>query len=145
MDVERGEAALPRQVRIPDEDPRFIAGPAEPSDLVISIRRPTADGEIVVSLDGELDLNAADRVRVALTDAVRTAGCRSLRVDLAAVPFVDSIGLGALVAGCREAGVADITFTMTNAQPPVRRVLDVTSLAGPLGLVSAAVPPAPSQ
>jgi anti-anti-sigma factor len=136
-----GGADLPESVRIPGEDPRFLAGPAEPCNLVISIRRPTSDGEIVVSLDGELDIHAADRVRLALTGAVRTAGCRHLRVDLAAVPFVDSIGLGTLVAGCRAAKVADVAFTMTNAQPQVRRVLEVTDLAGPLGLAPAVVRP----
>jgi anti-anti-sigma factor len=141
VNSEPGEADLTRPVRIPGEDPRFLTGPAEPSDLVISIRRPTADGEIVVSLDGEVDLNGADRVRVALTGAVRTAGCRRLRVDLAAVPFMDSIGLGALVAGCQGARAAGLAFTMTGAQPQVRRVLEVTKLADPLGLAPAAPPP----
>ncbi|MGC9667706.1 STAS domain-containing protein [Planosporangium sp. 12N6] len=134
MDAEGDEADLSQPVRIPGEDPRFLAGPAEPSDLVISTRRLTADGEIVVSLDGDLDIDAADRVRLVLVGAARTAGCRRLRVDLAEVSFIDSVGLGALVAGCRAATAAGVTFTMTNAQPPVRRVLEVTRLAGPLGL-----------
>jgi anti-sigma B factor antagonist len=141
VNAERGEADLPQPVQIPGEDPRFLTGPAEPSDLVISLQRATDNGEIVVSLDGELDLNGADRVRVALTDAARTTGCRRVRVDLAAVPFIDSIGLGALVAGCKAALAAGVTFTMTNAQPPVRRALDVTKLAGPLGLAPATPPP----
>ncbi|GAA1799676.1 STAS domain-containing protein [Planosporangium flavigriseum] len=135
------EAGLPESVRIPDEDPRLVTGPPEPSSLVISIPRPTADGEVVVSLDGELDIDAAARVRLALIGAARAAGCRLLRVDLNAVPFADSVGLGALTAGCRAAIAAGVTFTMINAQPQVRRVLEVTGLAGPLGLVPATVRP----
>jgi anti-sigma B factor antagonist len=141
VNAKPGDAGLPESVRIPGENPLFLTGPAEPCDMVISIRRPTAEGEVVISLDGELDLDAADRVRLALTGAVRTAGCRRLRVDLTAVPFVDSIGLGALVAGCRAAVAANVTFTMTSAQPHVRRVLEVTDLARPLGLAPAIVGP----
>jgi anti-sigma B factor antagonist len=141
MNAERGEPVLPHSVHIPGEDPRLLVGPAEPTDLVISIHRATADGEIVVSLDGEVDMHAAERVRFALTGAARTPGCHHLRVDLTAVPFIDSTGLGALVNGCKAAIAVGATFSLTNAQPVVRRSLEVTNLAGPLGLSPTTVRP----
>lgn len=122
---------IPLPIVIPGEHP---TEPLGASDLVISIFRMTPDGETRISLDGELDIDAAPRVRTAVTGAARARDCRRVVIDLAAVSFVDSTGLGALVAGLSVARGRGIALILANPQPPVRRVLDITGLSGPFGL-----------
>jgi anti-anti-sigma factor len=126
------DAALAGRIDLPGEDPAYVNGPPQPSDLVIAIRPPDAHGRGVVALRGDLDVNAAGRVRVALAGSVHVTGCRALWVDLGDVEFVDSVGLGALVAGYHAARTVGVGFALASAQPPVRRALEVTGLAGPL-------------
>ena len=61
------------------------------------------DGVHVVSVAGELDLSAASAFREALTQAT-SPGAR-LVVDLSAAPFVDSVGVGAILRARRRLGV----------------------------------------
>ena len=66
-----------------------------------------ADGTVVVEIRGEIDVANADRVRQVLLNASRQQPVR-LVVDLLHATFIDSTGIGALVAGChaaRELGV----------------------------------------
>jgi anti-anti-sigma factor len=124
----------PARVVIPGEDPALVAGPAGHSELVICLRPVTPAGEAVVTLDGDLDLHAAERVRIALTAAARARGCRLVRVDLAKVRVVDSVGLGALVAGCHAAHAAGAGFVVVDPRPAVRRAFEVTDLVVTLGV-----------
>ncbi|WP_210493509.1 STAS domain-containing protein [Patulibacter sp. SYSU D01012] len=55
----------------------------------------------VVRLTGRLDLVSAAALRAVVRDAVDD-GRTGLVVDLAAVPFVDSSGLGALIGGLKS-------------------------------------------
>ncbi len=55
---------------------------------------------VVLALDGRLDLVSAQTLRTAVTETL-TAGARHVVVDLADVAFLDSSGLGAMVAGLK--------------------------------------------
>jgi anti-anti-sigma factor len=50
-------------------------------------------------------------------------------VDLAGVEFVDSAGLGALLASHERAKDAGIEMKLANPSDPVRRILDITGTA----------------
>jgi anti-anti-sigma factor len=132
--MELGDPDIPEPIVIPDEDPALITLPAEASDIVIRIRPVDRDGRVVVALDGELDLHAARRVEVALSDAVRSRGCRLVQVNLDDVSYIDSIGLGVLVTARRMALSRDVLFLVVNPQPYVRRILHVTGLERAMGL-----------
>ncbi len=54
--------------------------------------------------------------------------CRTLQVDLSAVTFLDSSGVGALV-GLRNAALnKGGSLVLVSPQPPVRRVLELTTM-----------------
>ena len=57
------------------------------------------DGYIVCRPAGELDAFSVHQFRQGLADV---ASSRRLVIDLSAVPFVDSAGLGALIGGIRR-------------------------------------------
>lgn len=81
----------------------------------------------IVDVKGEVDLYTAPKLKDRLVDII-TGGRNRIVVNLEAVEFLDSSGLGALISGlkrCREAGG---TLALTNASAPVRKVLAITGL-----------------
>ena len=84
-------------------------------------------GTITVALHGEVDVTTVDQVRVALADAI-AARPAAVVVDLAALSFIDSTGLGALIFGfqrCRDEGIA---FRLTSPTRGVRQVLVLSGI-----------------
>ncbi len=84
-------------------------------------------GRTSVLLSGEIDVAVAaafrDRVRDALVD-----GHVDVVVDLSAVTFMDSSGLGSLIAAMRQTRVYRGSFAVRDPSPPVRRLLAVTAM-----------------
>jgi anti-anti-sigma factor len=71
----------------------------------------SADGTVVVDIRGEVDVRSTERLRQTLVD---TAGLRPHRivVDLLHVTFIDSTGVGALMAGRYAARTTGIAYTV---------------------------------
>lgn len=97
-----------------------------------SIRR---DGDVCsVVLSGELDLGLGDTLTDLLAEQIRWPGTAVVRVDLAAVTFLDSWAIGVLVRSRQAAAADGCRFFVSNPHGHVRRVLDV---AGVLPTLSA--------
>lgn len=105
-----------------------------PKDALVSYLPVDADGLLVATLDGELDLDCADKVRDSLAEAARSPGCRFLQVDVSRLAFIDSYALGALVSARNLATAAGVALTLTNPSAPVRKAIEVTGLAEVFGL-----------
>ncbi len=74
---------------------------------------------------GAANANAfRDWVREALTESYR-----SIEIDLAETMFLDSCGLGALVALHKTACSRQGKLRLVNPQPPVQQILDLTRLS----------------
>jgi len=94
----------------------------------MEIEKSDLDGGItVLRLDGRLNLVSAPRLKTAIDQAVE-GGRPRVVVDLGAVVFMDSSGLGALIAGLKKArqGSGDLRITGVNQQ--VATVLQLTNL-----------------
>lgn len=94
-------------------------------DLQVDVSGPVETPLVVV--EGELDVATSPRFRRRLDDAV-DAGARDVRVDLSSVGFMDSSGLGALMAVHHRLRDCDGRITITGAAPPVRKILEITAL-----------------
>lgn len=103
-------------------------------DRVELTQEPGSGGAVRLVVVGEIDMSNAAQVRDAGTAAVTAADVSGLDVDLSAVTFLDSTGLGALVA-VRTAG-ADLSraVRITAASPRVRQVIEVCGLSSEFGL-----------
>jgi len=103
----------------------------------VDVKRDGLTCNLVVS--GEVDLqnseNLASIGRMAL-DAVN--GNELLVIDLAAVPFIDTTGLGALVVINNAARVNGQEVRLRGMQPLVKSVLEVGGLASAFHLDDAA-------
>jgi anti-sigma B factor antagonist len=85
------------------------------------------DGVSVLRLDGRLNMVSAAQLKKAITDSVDGDGARIV-VDLAAVSFMDSSGLGALIAGLKKARQEGGDLRITGVTQQVATVLALTNL-----------------
>ncbi|GAA2880291.1 hypothetical protein Acy02nite_27180 [Actinoplanes cyaneus] len=102
-------------------------------EAVITTRRQ-ADGATVVEVRGSLDSATVTSLREALLETLQRDRPTVLIVDLTYVTFMDSVGIGALVAGQRAARDIGCGFQLRNPSEFVHRQLRVTGLTELLGL-----------
>lgn len=84
-------------------------------------------GRTVLSCTGEIDLMSAAEFRTVLGSEI-VEGRVHLVIDLLGVTFVDSSGLGVLVAARRKARAFKGSLCLVVDHPAVLRVLHVTAL-----------------
>ena len=90
-------------------------------NLSLDVRR---DGDsITVLAEGEIDKATAPILRDCLTELQG-----DVVLDLAALEFLDSTGLGVLIRANRTLEQTGGTLRVRAPQPQVRRVLDITGL-----------------
>ena len=89
--------------------------------------RTGADGVVVITPHGRLNMAAAPAIREQLHAFVR-AGHARLVVDLAAVDTIDSSGLGALISGLKAARQSGGDLRITSPGTQVTAVLELTNL-----------------
>ncbi|MEU1202073.1 STAS domain-containing protein [Streptomyces sp. NPDC005813] len=100
--------------------------PAEPAPVSIDVTLPR-EGIALVTVEGDLDVETAPELRHHLSGQVR-AGRRHLLIDLAAVPFMDSSGINAILKALEETRLAGGSIRLVSPAPAVRRVLDLTGV-----------------
>ena len=109
-------------------------------EAVMTTRRQS-DGVLVVDVRGTLDAATVDALREALLSTLHAQRPATMIVDLTFVTFMDSMGIGALVAGYNAAREVGSRFVLRNPSEFVHRQLRVTGLADMFGLSSAAPSP----
>lgn len=94
---------------------------------MMQVHSSTVRGAAVLRCDGRLTMVAAPLLRSAI-DTVVGSGSTNVVVDLSETSFVDSSGLGALVAGLKRARRAGGDLRIADPQEQVRMVLALTNL-----------------
>lgn len=84
-------------------------------------------GGVVVRSRGRLDMVAAPQLRALVTQTV-AAGAGRVVVDLQETTFIDSSGLGALIAGLKTARQAGGDLRIARPGEQVRMVLELTQM-----------------
>jgi anti-sigma B factor antagonist len=88
---------------------------------------PLTDGATVVSPRGRLDMVAASELRSIVAEVVG-AGSTRLVVDLVETAFLDSSGLGALIAGLKTTRQAGGDLRIARPTEQVQMVLELTQM-----------------
>ena len=94
-----------------------------PKTAELSLIRTNDEGLLEVQLAGELDMTAAFKIEPEAERLLAGHGVRRFLVDLSTVTFVDSAGLGTLLAMRQRSQDLGIEFALANASAPVRRML----------------------
>ena len=93
-------------------------------------------GRSVITVKGDIDAYGGHVLRDAITDAFRLEN--DVVIDLSAVNFVDSAGVGVLVGGHRAAEKAGLGFTIRHPSKRVSVLLEVTGLTRLFAIEAAA-------
>ena len=91
------------------------------------IEADAAGGDVVLRLQGELDMATAAELRQALT-TIQASESSAVTVDLAGLSFIDSTGIGVLLGGFRRAQDQGCGFSLRLPSRPVMKALRLTGV-----------------
>ena len=83
-------------------------------------------GRLVVSFQGDLDLQSSPEARRVLLECVDRS--KNILVDLSAVPYLDSSGVASLVEAYQLSRSRGISFGLVSVSPRALRVLELARL-----------------
>jgi anti-sigma B factor antagonist len=95
----------------------------------LSVSRQSVDGIPVLSVKGEVDVYSAPTLSENLNELF-DEGSTTVIVDLSEVAFLDSTGLGALIAARSAADKAGGGLSIVCAQDRVLKLFTITGLDG---------------
>ena len=93
----------------------------------------STDGIEVVTVEGEIDIYTAPRLRELLIDLTSTSNYR-LIVDLDKVGFLDSTALGVLVGGLKRVRAHDGSLDLVCTQERILKIFRITGLTKVFGI-----------
>jgi anti-sigma B factor antagonist len=96
------------------------------TDEILELATTDRQGVPVVWAAGEIDVSTAPRLREHLTSLPSDA--ERVVVDLSEVTFLDSTGLGVLVAGWKRCEDNGASLELVVTRPQVTKVLEITTL-----------------
>jgi anti-anti-sigma factor len=94
--------------------------PAPDPGSLLQIERTNTAAEVRIVLIGELDIASATRLREVLDDA-STAAAAVVRVDAAALRFIDAAGIGELVRAHAVLQTAGRSLVLENLSATAQR------------------------
>jgi anti-sigma B factor antagonist len=97
-------------------------------DERLTISTSTDGGTTTLKVAGDLDPSSSSVLDEAVTTALARDGVEEVVVDAAAITFVDSSGLSALVNGHADATDAGVRFVVDNPTPLCVRLFEATGL-----------------
>ena len=93
----------------------------------LSLTARAEGGRTVIEVAGEIDVYTAPKLREKLIDLV-SAGNYHLVVDMEAVEFLDSTGLGVLVGGLKRVRTHDGSLSLVCTQERLLKIFRITGL-----------------
>lgn len=94
----------------------------------LSLDTQVVEGRTIVSVGGEIDVYTAPKLRDQITELVQ-AGTYDIVIDLSAVEFLDSTGLGVLVGGLKKVRAHEGSLSLVCGQDRLLRIFRITGLA----------------
>jgi anti-sigma B factor antagonist len=95
--------------------------------LDLEITPETVDNYLVLHLEGELDTYNCGQLRSALVEQVEQGHSRII-VDMSAVEYIDSTGLGSLVGGLKRVSEHGGAMKIVCDNPQIVKVFEITGL-----------------
>jgi anti-anti-sigma factor len=93
---------------------------------MIQLSEETRSGWCVVGVRGRADAESADELEAALRSALKSG--HGVAADFAALDYISSAGLRAVIQAARAAQEAKVEFVICSLTLPVRKVFDMSGL-----------------
>jgi anti-sigma B factor antagonist len=97
-------------------------------DVDLTLATNEVDGATIIAVGGEIDVYTAPKLRDKITELVAD-GVYDLIVDMEAVEFLDSTGLGVLVGGLKKVRAHDGSLQLICTQDRLLKIFRITGLA----------------
>ena len=88
----------------------------------VNVSTAVSDEVGSVCVEGEVDVSNADALREAVLGLIADDAVKTVEVDLAGVPYIDSTGIGVLVGAAHRAEDAGKALRVLRAQDNVSRI-----------------------
>jgi anti-sigma B factor antagonist len=82
----------------------------------------------IIAVDGEVDLYNVGELKKSIFDLIDEEDVESLIIDMSDISYMDSSGIGALVAGKKKMKVNDGKFALMNIGEDVLNILKLATL-----------------
>jgi anti-sigma B factor antagonist len=117
-------AELPGSTMTPDARRPNIRG----VDVDLTLATSEVEGATIIAVGGEIDVYTAPKLRDKITELVAD-GVYDIIVDMEAVEFLDSTGLGVLVGGLKKVRAHDGSLQLICTQDRLLKIFRITGLA----------------
>jgi anti-sigma B factor antagonist len=97
-------------------------------DVDLTLATSEVDGATIIAVGGEIDVYTAPKLRDKITELVAD-GVYDIIVDMEAVEFLDSTGLGVLVGGLKKVRAHDGSLQLICTQDRLLKIFRITGLA----------------
>ena len=94
----------------------------------LTLATSEVDGKTIVAVGGEIDVYTAPKLRDKITELV-AEGVYQIVIDMEAVEFLDSTGLGVLVGGLKKVRAHDGSLELICTQDRLLKIFRITGLA----------------
>lgn len=95
---------------------------------LLEVREGRGDGQVMtLTLEGELDLATAPKVREPLDRAI-DSGTRRILVDMLGCGFIDSTGLGVLLHAAKRLEESGGAMALVCVDDQIKRLLELTMI-----------------
>ncbi len=94
----------------------------------MEIRNARKGQRVVVRLSGELDHHSATQVRDALDALLLDVTVREMQLDMTAVSFMDSAGLGVVLGRYRTLAARGGKMILSGVRTPIDRIFRMSGL-----------------
>ena len=97
-------------------------------DVDLTLATSEVEGATIIAVGGEIDVYTAPKLRDKITELVAD-GVYDIIVDMEAVEFLDSTGLGVLVGGLKKVRAHDGSLQLICTQDRLLKIFRITGLA----------------
>ena len=94
----------------------------------LTLETEQVEGATIIVVGGEIDVYTAPRLRDKITELV-AGGVHTLVIDMEAVEFLDSTGLGVLVGGLKKVRAHGGSLQLICTQERLLKIFRITGLA----------------
>jgi anti-anti-sigma factor len=102
------------------------------STLTITVHMDS-NGAVQINPAGEIDADNCHELREQVGSLLATNPPPLIKVDMSLVKFIDSVGIGALVACYHAAAASGVRLVVSNPTAYVHRILYISGLLGLFG------------
>ncbi|MEJ8548212.1 anti-sigma factor antagonist [Brevibacillus borstelensis] len=96
--------------------------------MELRIRENSQDGQHLLYVEGEIDAYTVSKLRERLLSLVNRPEVKRVDVDLCAVEYIDSTGIGTFVAAMKACKLSGCELAVQNLSPRVERIFRITGL-----------------